>query len=151
MSVSNFCVSSTLSNSSDAMVQKHSFDYYSFKLLLSQIPLHNFLFVAQNSQALKFLVLLNHPSQFFQQITITFLLRFLTSLNLMIQNLLMCLLKHLIFHPFQQSLAGAFFSLLLKLVNQFFPKIRRCLTLPPYFKFLNYRSNLMQQQHCLLL
>ena len=31
MSVSNFCVSSTLSNSSDAMVQKHSFDYYSFK------------------------------------------------------------------------------------------------------------------------
>ena len=31
MSVSNFCVSSTLSNSSDAMVQKHSLDSYSFK------------------------------------------------------------------------------------------------------------------------
>ena len=31
MSVSSFCVSSTLSNSSDAMVQKPSFDSYSFK------------------------------------------------------------------------------------------------------------------------
>ena len=31
MSVSNFCISSTLSNSSDAMVQKPSFDSYSFK------------------------------------------------------------------------------------------------------------------------
>ena len=31
VSVSNFCVSSTLSNSSDAMVQKHSFDSHSFK------------------------------------------------------------------------------------------------------------------------
>ena len=31
MSVSNSCVSSTLSNSSDAMVQKPSFDSYSFK------------------------------------------------------------------------------------------------------------------------
>ena len=28
---------------------------------------------------------------------------------------------------------------------------RRCLILPPYFKFLNYRSNVMQQQHYLLL
>ena len=70
-------------------------------LVLSQIPLHNFLFVAQNSQALRFLLLLNHPSQFLQHITIIFLLQFLTSLNLMIQNLLVRLLKHLIFHPFQ--------------------------------------------------
>ena len=31
MSISSFCVSSTLSNSSDAMVQKPSFDSYSFK------------------------------------------------------------------------------------------------------------------------
>ena len=31
VSVSNFCVSSTLSNSSGAMVQKHSFDSHSFK------------------------------------------------------------------------------------------------------------------------
>ena len=31
VSVSNFCVSSTLSNSSDVMVQKHSFDSHSFK------------------------------------------------------------------------------------------------------------------------
>ena len=70
-------------------------------LVLSQISLHNFLFVAQNYQALRFILLLNHPSQFFQQITIIFLLQFLTSLNLMIQNLLVRLLKHLIFRPFQ--------------------------------------------------
>ena len=31
VSVSNFCVSSTLSNSNDVMVQKHSFDSHSFK------------------------------------------------------------------------------------------------------------------------
>ena len=29
-------------------------------------------------------------------------------------------------------------------------KIRRCFILPPYFKFLNYRSNVMQQHHCIL-
>ena len=108
-------------------------------LVLSQIPLLNFLFLTQNSQALRFLLLLNHPSQFLQQITIIFLLRFLTSINLMIQNLLMRPLKHLTFCPFQQSLAGTFFSLLLKPVNQFFLEIR-CLILPPYLKFLNYRS-----------
>ena len=33
----------------------------------------------------------------------------------------------------------------------FFFKIRRCLILSPYFKFLNYRSNVMQQQHYILL
>ena len=112
-------------------------------LVLSQIPLHNFLFIAQNSQALRFLLLLNHPPQFLQQITIIFLLQFLTPLNLLIQNLLVRLLKHLIFHPFHLSLAGTFFSLLLKPVSQLFLKTR-CLILPPYLKFLNYCSNLMQ-------
>ena len=33
-------------------------------LVLSQIPLHKVLFVTQNSQVLRFLILLNHPSQF---------------------------------------------------------------------------------------
>ena len=53
--------------------------------------------------------------------------------------------------PFPIKSSRRLFNLLLRPVNQFFLKIRRCLILPPYFKFLNYRSNLMQQQHCLLL
>ena len=67
------------------------------RLVLSQIRLHNVLFVTQNSQVLRFLTLLNHPSQFLQQIAIIFLFRFLQVLNLMIQNLLVRLLKHLTF------------------------------------------------------
>ena len=39
-------------------------------LFLSQIKLHNVLFLTQNSQALRFLLLLNLPSQFLQQIAI---------------------------------------------------------------------------------
>ena len=93
MSVSNFCVSSTLSNSSNAMVQKPV-------LILTHLSLVLVLFVTQNSQALRFLLLLNLPFQFLQQIAIIFLFRFLQSLNLMIQNLLVRLLKHLIFRLF---------------------------------------------------
>ena len=51
------------------------------------------LFVTQNYQFLKFLLLLYLPFQFLRQIAVIFLFRFLQSLNLMIQNLLVCLLK----------------------------------------------------------
>ena len=95
-----FFVSSTLPNSNDAMVQKHSLTLTHSSLALSQIPLQNFLFVTQNSQALRFLLIRNRPSQFLQQITIIFL-QFFTSLNLMIPNLLERLLNHLIFCFFQ--------------------------------------------------
>ena len=101
MSVSNFCVSSTLSNSSDAMVQKHSFDSHSFKPSSFANSASQLSFRRSKFSGPKIPTTPNHPSQFLQQITIIFLLHFLTSLNLMIQNLLVCLLKHLIFHPFQ--------------------------------------------------
>ena len=69
-------------------------------LVLSQIQLHKVLCVGQNSQTLRFLLLLNLPSQFLQPIAIIFHFRFLQSLNLMIQNLFVGLLKHLIFRLF---------------------------------------------------
>ena len=145
MSVSNFFVSSTLSNSSDAMVlKKTALILTHLSLVLSQIQLHKVLFVIQSSQALRFLLLLNLPSYFLQEIAKVFLIRFLQLLNLMIQNLFVRLLKHLIFCLFVYIY---FFSLLLKSANQIFVRTRRCLILPPYFKFLNYRSNdVMQQQ-----
>ena len=83
MFVSNSCVSYTFSNSSRVMVQKPSFDSYSFK---SSSPFKS-----------------TTPKSFisvFQQIAIIFLFQFLQSLNLMIQNLLVRLLKHLIFRLF---------------------------------------------------
>ena len=113
-------------------------------LVVSQIQLNNVLFVSQESQGLRFLQLLNLPSQVLQQMVIIFLIRFLHLLNLMMQNLLVNLLKHLIFHFFLRSIASAFFSLLLKPANQFFFKIRKGLIVPPYFKFPNYRSNVTQ-------
>ena len=82
MSVSNSCVSSTLSNSNDTMVQKPSFESYSFKSsspFKSTTP-KSFISVSQTN--------LNNFS--FS----------IPSLNLMIQNLLLRLLKHLIFHLF---------------------------------------------------
>ena len=86
-------------NPSDAMAQKPSFDSYSFKSssFTNSASQQIRLFVTQNSQTLRFLLLLHHPPQFLQQIAIIVLIRFLQSLNLMIQNLLVCLLKHLIF------------------------------------------------------
>ena len=86
-------------------------------LVLSQIPLHNFLFVSPNSQALRLLLLLNHPSQFLQQNTIIFFLQFLMSLNLTIQNLLVRLLEHL--NKVQQASFPVFYS---NLSMNFFPK-----------------------------
>ena len=78
MSVSNSCVSSTLSNFKNPV------------LILTRLSL-----VLHLS-----LLFLNLPSQFLQQISIIFLFRFLKSLNLMIQSLFVRLLKHLIFHLF---------------------------------------------------
>ena len=102
MSVSTFCVSLSfvfqilvmLWFKNPVLILTH------LSLVLSQIQLQNILFVTQNSQALRFLLLLNLSSQFLQPITIIFLFWFLQSLNLMIQNLLVYLLKHIIFHLF---------------------------------------------------
>ena len=74
--------------------------------VLSKIWLHNVLFVTQNAQALRFVQLVNHPSHFLQQeLAIILLFRFPQSSNLMIQNLLVHLLKHLKSHRclFQSS------------------------------------------------
>ena len=102
---------------------KNSFDSYSFYLFLSQLPLHNVFFITENFQFLRSLLLLNHPSQFPQQITIIFLFQFLQSLNLIIQNLLVPLLKtsHLLSFPIKSSkcLFSVFYS---SLTINFFSK-----------------------------
>ena len=81
------------------------------------------------SLALRFLVLLNFSSQFLQQITILFLIRFLQSLNL----IYLCTFSNTNLSPLPLKSSKRLFQP----SNNFFLKIRRWLILPLYFKFRN--------------
>ena len=123
LSVSNSCVSSTLSNSSDAMVQKPSFDSYSFK---SSSPF--------KSTTSKSSISFSPTNRNNFSVSVPSVIKSNDSKSACAPPQT----SHLL--PFPIKSSRHLFSLLLKPANQFFLKIRRCLILPPYFKFLNYRS-----------
>ena len=114
-------------------------------LVLSKLQLRNVLSVAQNYQVLRFLLLLNLPSQFLQQIAVIFIFLFLQLLNLIIQNLFVCLLRASHLSPFPLKSNKHLFQCSTQGCRSiFFFRIARCLILPPYFKFQNYRFNAPQ-------
>ena len=132
MSVSHFCVSFALSKYNEAMALKNpGFKFYSCKSnsVTNSVSQRSFCHLRFLS-----LLLLNYSSQFLQQIAIISLTRFLQSLNLMIQSLLVRFLKHLSYlsllhlktsKRLSQSSTPA--------CQSSFSLIRRCLSLPPNF------------------
>ena len=150
VSVSNFCVSSTLSNSSDALVQKHSFVSYSFKSSSFTNSASQLSFCCSKFSGPKI------PTTPKSSISVspTNHNNVSSSIPYVIKSndsKPACALpqtSHLL--PFSIKSSRCLFQFSTLASQLIFPKIR-CLILPPYFKFLNYRSSLMQQQYCLLL
>ena len=133
-SVSNFCVSSTLSNSSDAMVQKPSFNSYSFKsssLTNSDSQLsscHSKFSGPKIPTTPKSPISVSPTNRNNFSLSIPSVIKPNDSKPACVPPQT----SHILPFPIKSS---------------WHLKITRCLILPPYFKFLNYCSNYC----CLLL
>ena len=154
MSVSNFYVSSTLSNPSDAIFQKHSFDSHSFKSSSFTNSAAQLFFCRSEfsdpeiptTPKSSISVSPTHHNNF------TSLIPYFIKSKDSKSTCAPPETSHLL--PFSIKSCRRFFQSSTQVCQSIVSQNQKCLILPPYIpylKFLNYLSNLMQQQHCLLL
>ena len=138
MDVSKFCVSSTISKSSDAMVLKHpSYKSHSFKSGSFTTQLHNVLLVTQNSHKIpanpKFSI------SVFPKNCNNFSYLILSVIKFNYSTKSTCAPSQTSYvSPLPLKSSKHLFQLSAPACHSIFSQNQKSFNLPPYFKFLNY-------------